>query len=108
MATKTGNDRFSYGLTFLVIGIFYLLSRIGILAKIPHGEQILSIGGIALTAGIIFVITQPKRLLGWIFLIVGIFLNAQFFFGWITTYSAFIVPAALIIIGLIMVFSSKK
>ena len=109
MAAKSTGDKFSYGITFLTFGVIYLLNKVGFLEKIPHATSLLlSIGGLFLVAGVIFIITQPRKFLSWIFLVIGVFLNAEFFFGRLTEYSGYIVPVSLIIIGLIMILTRKK
>ena len=108
MAASTSNDRLSYGLTILIFGLLYLLDKIGLLAEIPYGSRIISVGVFFLIAGIVFIATQPKKVLGWLFLAVGLFLNSDIFFGWISTYSKFLIPLALIIVGLVMIFTGKK
>lgn len=108
METKSYSDRFSYGLTFLIFGILFFLDKTGLLIKIPYGNKLISVGAFFLIAGIVFIFTQPKRILSWVFLGVGIFLNSDIFFGWISEYSRYLVPLALIIVGIFMVFSAKK
>lgn len=108
MATKNSNDRLSYGLTILIFGLVFLLDKIGILDKIPYGGNLLTIGIFFLIAGIVFLVTQPKKVLGWIFLGIGVLTNADLFFGWMNNYSKFIVPIGLVIAGLAMVLTSTK
>lgn len=108
MASSKNNDRLSYGITILIFGLLFLLQKTGILAQIPYGENFISVGTFFLIAGIVFVATQPKRVLGWVFACIGLFLNADFFFGWMTNYSRYIVPLALIIAGIVMVFSASN
>lgn len=102
------NDRLSYGVSILIFGILFLLDKIGILSKIPYNEHFISIGSFLLIGGIVFLATQPKKILGWIFLIIGILLNADLFFGWVANYSNLVVPIALIIVGIAMVLTSRK
>lgn len=102
------NDRLSYGIAILIFGILFLLDKIGILSQIPYGAHFISVGSFLLIGGIVFLITQPKKILGWIFLGVGILLNADLFFGWMVSYSKYIVPLGLIIVGVAMVLTSKK
>ncbi len=108
MATNTSNDRLSYGLTLLIFGLLFLLDKVGVLAQIPYGDKFISVGAFFLIGGIVFIATQPKKALGWVFLAVGIFLNADIFFGWISTYSKFIIPIVLIAAGIAMVLTAKK
>lgn len=108
MATTKNNDRLSYGITILIFGLLFLLQKTGILSQIPYGDNFISVGAFFLIAGIVFIATQPKRALGWVFGAIGIFLNADFFFGWISSYSKYIVPLALIVGGIVMVFSASK
>lgn len=108
MATSKSNDRLSYGITILIFGVLYLLDKVDLLNKIPYGKNLISIGAFFLIAGVVFLITQPKKILGWIFLIVGVILNADLFFGWMANYSNLIVPIALILAGTAMVLTSKK
>lgn len=108
MAANKSNDRLSYGITILIFGLVFLLDKLGILKDIPYGDKVLSVGIFFLIAGIVFLITQPKKVLGWIFLGIGILLNADLFFGWLSSYSNLIVPIGLIIAGIAMVLTSKK
>ncbi|MDR2955550.1 MAG: hypothetical protein LBV43_10745 [Prevotella sp.] len=108
MATTKSNDYLSYGITFLLYGVFLLLDKVGIIHKIPYGGQITSSGAFFLIAAIIFLITQPNRLLSWIFLIIAILLNAGIFLSWTTIYFYLIAPVGLIIIGVVMLLISKK
>lgn len=107
-SNKSSNDRLSYGITLLIFGIIFLLDKLGVLSHIPYAKNLMSIGTFFLIGGIVFLITQPKKVLGWIFLGLGILLNADFFFGWISDYSNLIVPLALIIAGVAMVLTAKK
>ncbi|NDV96510.1 hypothetical protein D0T84_16540 [Dysgonomonas sp. 521] len=109
MATNNkSNDRLSYGITILIFGILFLLDKLGMLAKIPYGDKMIGVGPFLLIAGIVFLLTQPKKILGWVFLGVGVLLNADTFFGWMHSYSNLIVPGLLIIAGVAMVLSAKK
>jgi len=108
MATSKSNDRLSYGITILIFGVLFLLDKLHVLDKIPYGDKLVSVGIFFLIAGIVFLITQPKKVLGWIFLGVGVLLNADVFFGWMSSYSNLIVPIGLIIAGVAMVLTAKK
>lgn len=103
-----GNDRLSYGVSFLIIGLLFLLSKLGILENIPYANEFLSVGGILLITGIVFLIKGVSKMLGLIFLIVGLFLKSDLFFDWMHLHSNLIVPASLILVGLFMIFSEKK
>ncbi|WP_029906187.1 hypothetical protein [Prevotella sp. 10(H)] len=107
-SNKASNDRLSYGITILIFGVLYLLDKLGFLNQIPYGHKLISVGAFFLIGGIVFLATQPKKILGWIFLGVGIILNADIFFGWISDYSNLIVPLGLIIAGIAMVLTAKK
>lgn len=107
-SSKTSNDRLSYGITILIFGVLFLLDKLGFLKHIPYGYKLISVGVFFLIGGIVFLITQPKKILGWILLGVGIVLNADLFFGWISDYSNLIVPLGLIIAGVAMVLTAKK
>jgi len=109
MATSSkSNDKLSYGITILIFGVLFLLDKTGFLDKIPYGGNIISIGVFFLIAGIVFIATQPKKVLGWVFLGVGVLFNADMFFGWISDYSNLIVPVGLIIVGVALVLTSRK
>ncbi|MDR2949135.1 MAG: LiaF transmembrane domain-containing protein [Dysgonomonas sp.] len=108
MAASKSNDRLSYGITILIFGILFLLDKTGVLYNIPYGEKLISVGSFLLIAGIVFLCTQPKKILGWIFLGVGVLLNADTFFGWMSSYSNLIVPGLLIIAGVALVLTAKK
>lgn len=108
MATDSSNDKLSYGLVLLIFGILFLLDKLGALSLIPINYNFLSISSFFLIAGVIFIITQPKRTLSWVFLIIGIFLNSNLLFSCLNIYSKFYIPLALIVIGIFLVISSKK
>lgn len=105
---KTSGNRLPFGIIILIIGIFYLLSKIGILQKIPYINNLMNIGSFFLIAGIIFLLTKKEKTTGIIFTAIGVIINFDFFFGWIHNYSALIIPIGLIVIGLGMVLTSKK
>ncbi|EGK02056.1 MAG: hypothetical protein LBT43_20765 [Prevotella sp.] len=107
-SNKASNDRLSYGITILIFGVLFLLDKLGFLRQIPYGQKLISVGVFFLIGGIVFLITQPKKMLGWIFLGIGIILNADLFFGWLSNYSNLIVPLGLIIAGVAMVLTAKK
>jgi len=106
--TNKSNDRLSYGITILIFGILFLLDKLGTLSKIPYGDMLIGVGSFLLIAGIVFLLTQPKKVLGWVFLGIGVLLNADTFFGWMHSYSNLIVPGLLIVVGVAMVVSTKK
>lgn len=109
MATaKSSNDRMSYGITILIFGILFLLDRIGVLAQIPHASNVMSVWAFFLIGAVVFIITQPKKILGWIFLLIAVLLNLDLFFGWMKSYSYLIIPLALIIGGVSMILTGKK
>lgn len=108
MASKNVSDRLSYGITILIFGALFLLDKLGILPALPYVGNLISVGVFFLIAGIVFLCTQPRKILGWVFLGIGILLNADLFFGWMQNYSKLIVPIGLIIAGIAMVLSSKK
>ena len=64
MATSKSNDRLSYGITILIFGVLYLLDKVDLLSKIPYGKNFISVGVFFLIAGAVFLITQPKKILG--------------------------------------------
>jgi len=105
---KKSNDRLSYGLTILTFGTIILLSKTGILSKIPYAENLMTVGSFFLIAGIIFLLTKAEKTLGIILTAVGVLINSDFFFGWMRNYSNLIIPIILIIAGLIMVLTAKK
>lgn len=105
---KNTSDKLSYGIILLIFGVLFLLQKIGLLAKIPYGQYVISFSSFFFIAGAVFLATQPKRALGWIFIAIGVFLNAGFFFGQISEYSYLLVPAGLIIAGAAMILSSRK
>ncbi|MFR9166793.1 MAG: hypothetical protein ACLVKO_11450 [Dysgonomonas sp.] len=47
-------------------------------------------------------------MLGIIFTVIGVVINADFFFGWMKSYSNLIIPIALLVLGLVMILTSKK
>lgn len=107
MATKS-TDRMSYGITILIFGFLFLLQKLGVLAKIPYGDSVIGVASFFFIAAVVFLITQPKKALGWIFLAVTLLLNADLLFGWVKGYSYLLVPVGLIIAGLAMILSGRK
>jgi hypothetical protein len=108
MAANKSGDRLSYGITILIFGVLFLLDKLHFLDNIPYGYKLVSVGVFFLIAGIVFLIAQPKKVLGWIFLGIGVLLNADIFFGWVSNYSSLIVPVGLIIAGVAMVLTAKR
>ncbi|NDW18058.1 hypothetical protein D0T53_03890 [Dysgonomonas sp. 216] len=107
MARGTG-DRLAYGLTILTFGTVILLDKTGVLARIPYGYTLMSIGSFFLIAGIIFLCTKAEKSIGVIFTLIGVLINSNFFFGWMRNYSNLLIPVILIVAGLIMVLTSRK
>jgi len=92
----------------MIYGVVFLLSKTGILKHIPYGEKLLSIGSFFLIAGIVFLFTRTEKRTGIVLTVIGVLINADLFFGWIHSYSNLIIPLLLIVIGLILVITSKK
>ncbi|MDU1891639.1 MAG: hypothetical protein E6767_13205 [Dysgonomonas sp.] len=107
-SVKSTNDRLSYGITILLFGVVFLLDKLGILAQIPYAKNLMSVWAFFLIGAIVFIATQPKKILGWVFLVIAILLNLDLFFGWMKSYSYLIVPLGLIIGGIAMILTSKK
>lgn len=105
---KSSSNRLPYGLIILIIGIIYLLSKTGILQHIPYADKLMNIGTFFLVAGIIFLFTKTEKTMGIVFTAIGIVMNFDLLFGWMQNYSAFILPAILIAIGLGMVLTAKR
>ncbi len=103
---KVTSERFSYGLTILILGIMFLLGKVGILGNIPYGYKLVSVATFFLIAGIIFLINHSKNFEGWLFLVTGILLHTDIFLGW-ARYSSLVDAIAIILVGLIMVIMSK-
>lgn len=108
MAASTNNDKLSLGITLLIFGLLFLLDKLGLLVQIPIKYNFISVSCFFLVAGITFILTQPKRGLSWVLLAIGVFLNSDIFFGWMNMYSKFIVPIILVIVGIVMIVTSKK
>lgn len=109
MASTGGkNDKLSFGITLVIFGLLYLLERMGILAQIPIKYDFISVACFFLVAGIVFICTQPKRILSWVLLGVGVFLNFNHLFGWMQQYSRFFIPVAVIIAGIALIISYRK
>lgn len=107
-SNDTKNDKLSFGITLITFGILFFLDKIGLLTHIPIRYDFISISCFFLIAGIVFISTQPKRTLSWVFLGIGIFLNFNILFGWMAQYSKFMIPIALIAAGGALIFSYKK
>ncbi len=108
MSTSKSSDMMPYGITILIFGVLFLLRELGILAMIPYGNTLISVRVFFIIAAIVFLATQPKKYLAWVFLAIAIVLNANLVFGWLTTYSYLLMPAGLIIAGVAMILSAKK
>lgn len=98
----------SYGITILIFGILFLLQKVGFLSMIPYANYLISFSAFFLIAAIVFLTRQPKKVLGWIFLVVGILLNADVFFSWVKGYSYLLLPVGLIVAGLAIILSERK
>lgn len=104
MAKATKDDRLPYGLSILIFGLIFLLSRVGLLAQIPYGTELLSIGAFFLITGIVFLLTSSNKRIGVIFTLIGLVMKSDL----ILNYSKLIVPILLIILGIILVLTSKR
>lgn len=104
MAKASKDDRLPYGLSILIFGLIFLLSRVGLLAQIPYGPEFLSIGAFFLIAGIVFLCTSSNKRIGIVFTLIGLVLKSDLIFS----YSKLIVPILLIVLGIILVLTSKK
>ncbi len=104
---KKSDDRLSYGLILTVFGLIILMNKTGVLKHIPYGSQLFSVGAFFLVAGIIFLLTKSEKTIGIVFTAIGVILNADFFFGWIYSFSNLIVPIILILLGIIMIIRSR-
>ena len=102
------SDKMSYGLSILIFGLIYLMNKVGILAQIPYGNEFLSLGAFFLITGIVFLIFSANKKLGIGLAILGIIMKSDLLFGWMHSYSKFIVPVLLIAFGLYLVITSKK
>lgn len=108
MAANNNSDKLSYGIILLIFGVLFLLDKLGVFDTLTFGKQLLSIDSFFLIAGIVFVITQTKKVLGWVFLIIGLLLNADFLFNWASTYSRYIIPTLLIVAGISLITARRK
>lgn len=109
MATNNSkNDKLSFGIIILIFGLLYLFDKLGVLSQLPFKYDFISVSSAFLIGGIVFVCTQPKRVLSWILLGVGLFLNANHLFSWLGEYSKFTVPVVAIIAGLALILSYRK
>lgn len=105
---KKSNNRLAYGLIMLFFGIVYLLNKTGILAKIPEVNEVMNFGTFLLVAGLIFLCARTERTVGIIFTVIGLIINFDLFFGWLKGYSPLILPVIIIVVGLALVFTSKR
>lgn len=101
----------SFALTFLIFGLIMLLQNLGIFNKISTNlsTYLVSPTTLFLLAGIIFICSQPKSLLGWIFVVVGILLLLASIFSttFIASYAYLYTPIGLICAGIVLLFSKK-
>lgn len=109
MATANSrNDKLSFGIIILIFGLLYLFDKLGFLSQLPFKYDFISVNSGFFISGIVFVCTQPKRVLSWILLGVGLLLNANHLFSWIGEYSKFIIPIVAIIAGIALILSHRK
>lgn len=106
--TRDTENRFSYGLILLAFGLIFLLDKVGALGRIPYGERLTDFKSLILVAGVILLVSRNDKKWGIVLTAVGVFLNANFIFGWIQDFSAFTVPIVLLATGAFLVLSSRK
>lgn len=102
------SDKVAWGTTLLVFGILILLDKTGVTDNLPFTDFIQSIGTYFLVAGIIFLFLKTEKTLGIVFTAVGLFIHSDEFFGWMHNYRSLLIPLALIVVGVVMVLTSKR
>ena len=106
-----GSNIKSFALTFIIFGLITLLNNLGLFNKISTDLSafLVSPTTLFILAGIIFICSQPKSFLGWVFIIVGILLLLASIFTstFIAAYSFLYAPLGLICAGIVLLFSRK-
>lgn len=106
-----GTNIKSFALTFFIFGLIILLHNLGLFNKISTdlSNFLISPTTLFLLAGIIFICSQPKSFLGWIFVVVGILLLLASIFTstFIASYAYLYTPIGLICAGIVLLFSKK-
>ncbi|MBP1617403.1 MAG: hypothetical protein H6Q14_1230 [Bacteroidetes bacterium] len=105
---KDDDNKLAFGLILMIFGLIFLLDKTGLLDMIPNGGAITNFRILVLIAGVIFLFAKREKMWGIILTGLGVLLNADFFFGWFASISAITIPVLLIVIGVILVFRSKK
>lgn len=98
----------AWGVTLLAFGILILLDKTGVTDALPFSNFIQSIGTYFLVAGIIFLIYRKEKTLGLVFTIIGLIIHFDAFFGWMKNYRNLLLPIALLVIGLILILSTRR
>lgn len=106
--TKKDDNRLAFGIILMVFGLIFLLDKTGLLGLIPKAETLVNFRVLVLIAGIIFLLAKRDRTWGLVLTGLGVILNADFFFDWFQSFSAITIPIIFIIIGVILVFKSKR
>ena len=105
---KDDDNKLAFGLILMIFGLIFLLDKTGLLEKIPNGDSLTNFRILVLIAGAILLFAKREKMWGIILTGLGVILNADFFFGWFASFSAITTPILLIVIGVILVFRSKK
>ena len=106
-----GTNIKSFALTFIIFGLITLLNNLGLFSRISSdlSNFLVSTTTLFLLAGIIFICSQPKSFLGWVFIVVGVLLLLSSIFSstFIASYAFLYSPIGLICAGVVLLFSRK-
>jgi hypothetical protein len=98
----TGN-KLAYGLSFVFFGLLFLLNILGFFRAINVERYVMDWRNYFIYAGIIFLCAKKKKTLGFVLLIIGVFLRFQgTISGYLPTYSVYFWPILMIITGAIL------
>lgn len=105
---KADDNKLAFGLILMLFGLIFLLDKTQILDLIPNGHEVTNLRVLILIAGVVLLIAKREKTWGLILTALGVILNADFFFGWFASLSSLLTPLILIVLGIILVFKSKK
>ncbi len=100
--------KLTWGVSLLVLGIIFLLEKTGILALIPYGQLITTFPVLTVIFGIILICTRPRKTSGVIVTLIGLLMNFDELFALPIQYSRYILPIALIIVGVYFILSNNR
>ena len=107
---KQNDSRLAIGLTLLLIGILFLLDRIGFFGMFPGSVRdfVMDWRNFFFYAGVIFLFARRDKMIGIVLILLGFIFYLKNIFGFLKGLGDLIGPIVLIAVGVIFVFIARR